>query len=168
MQYIQDFDSYNESLKQIITGSALLLSLLSNQVKGQESRKDLRVKALLSQFDTIGSKKIADSLSARHFQLIQSQRSIENKFLVTSGTGITAKDAIEKAQEEMNTKIEFLGRKGAQDIWLYEEGSKNMETLHRIGPGPKTGNFHVVIITEILNKKIKKGSLYDPQLDIYR
>lgn len=169
MQYLHNFDSYNESFRQVVAGSALLLSLLGNKVHGQESRKDLKVKALMSQVDSIGSKKIADSLSAKNFKLIQNQRSMENKFLVTSGTGITAKDAIDRATEDMENKIEILGRKGAQNIWLYEEGTKNMEVLQKVGPGPKTGNFHAVIITEILPKKRKKDmGLYDPQLNIYR
>lgn len=169
MQYLHNFNSYNESFRQVIAGSALLLSLLGNQVHGQESKKDLKVKALMSQVDTYTAKKIADSLLAKNFRLIQNQRSIENKFLVTSGTGITAKDAIDKAIEDMKNKIEILGRKGAQNIWLYEEGAKNTEVLQKVGPGPRTGNFHAVVITEILPKKRRKDTgLYDPQLNIYR
>ena len=153
MRHIQSFDSYNESFKSILTGGALLLSLLTNQVKGQESKKDLKIKAEMSKFDSNGVKRIEDSIKAKKFELISSQIPLENNFIVSSGTGITKKDAIDRALDDLDLKIKFLGREGAKSIWIYEESR----------------TFHAVIITEILKplKKHNRG-MYDPQLNIYR
>jgi hypothetical protein len=149
MRHIQSFNAYNESFKSIVAGSALLFSLLSNQVSAQDSKRELKAKAKMSQFDSLGVKGIVDSIMSKNYEIVQKQPFYENKFLVSTGSGITKKDAIDRAKDDFSSKISFLGRTGSESIYIYEQSK----------------TFHAVIIAEILPKK---QGMYDPTLGTYR
>ncbi len=103
----------------------------------------------MSKVDSVSANKIVDSLISKRFEIVKKQQTFENKFLISSGSGITSQDAIDRAKDDMKAKINFLGRPGAESIYLYEQSK----------------NYHAVIITEILPKK---EGMYDPVLNIYR
>jgi hypothetical protein len=151
MRHIQSFNSYNESFKSILTGGALLLTLFSNSVRSQDTQKELKQKAKMCQMDNIQMNKVVDSIKSKKFGLYKDDKIITNKTLFSNGTGITFEQALKNAEEDMKIKIDFLGRKGNQKIYVNEEAH----------------TYNVIIITEILEKK-PKHPIYDQEGNFYR
>ena len=151
MRYLNNFENYNESFKSLMTSSALIFTLFSNQLQAQDSKRVQIEKAHLSEMDKTQTSKLIDSVTKKKFELYKDASFYTDKTLFSSGSGITFKQALENAQDDMEQKMKFLGKKGNQKIYTFEQAH----------------TYHVVIITEILDKRIK-NPMYDRETGIYR
>ena len=123
---------YTESFKNFITGSILLASLLNNPVSGHENKKQLKDKAKMSMLDSNQLSTLSRSLDK--YELYKKGDLSSSNILFTSGNGMSFKDALENAEKDVDVKIDFLGKKGSQQIYFIKV----------------TGTYRVIILTQIL------------------
>jgi hypothetical protein len=151
VKYLNNFENYNESFKSLMTSSALIFTLFSNQLQAQDSKRLQIEKAHLSEMDKSQTSKLIDSVTKKKFDLYKDGNFYTDKTLFSSGSGTSLSQAVDNAQKDMEEKMKFLGKKGNQKIYTFEQSH----------------TYHAVIITEILDKRIK-NSMYDRESGIYR
>jgi hypothetical protein len=94
---------------------------------------------------------LPDSVTKKKFDLYKDGDFYTDKTLFSSGSGTSLSQAVDNAQKDMEEKMKFLGKKGNQKIYTFEQSH----------------TYHAVIITEILDKRIK-NPMYDRESGIYR
>jgi hypothetical protein len=134
-----------------MASSALIFTLFSNQLQAQDSKRAQIEKAHLSEMNKIQTARLIDSVTKKKFELYKDATLYSDKTVFSSGSGITFKQALENAQKDMEEKMKFLGKKGNQKIYTFEQAH----------------TYHAVIITEILDKRIK-NPMYDRESGFYR
>ena len=155
MNYLQDFDSYNESVKKFLTGAMLGASLLGSptdvKAKDEEpsslmSNKNKKTKSELSVIDDIEYTRIINDLEKKGYLIFGYKPTFDSKkFLFVSSSSIHRNQALNQALHLTEERINELPEdKGLQVIY----------NIHL------QNTWEFIIITELVTED-REGMLYD-------
>jgi hypothetical protein len=153
MQYIQDFDSYNESVKKFLTGVMLGASLLGSpsDIKAKVDNpllvSDKQIKAELSIINEAQYTRLVNDLEKKGYQVYGDKPSFDSKkFLFVSSSSPRRSQALSQALQSTEEKINDLDKE--------EKGLQVIYYIHL----KNTSEF--IVITELISED-RENMLYD-------
>lgn len=161
MNYLHDFDSYNESVKKFLTGAMLGASLLGSpsDVKAKEAEpssmigRNKKIKAELSVINEAEYTRIINDLEKKGYLIYGDKPSFDSKkFLFVSSSGIRRDQVLKQALYTTEEKINELPEDKGMQIIYY---------IHL------QNTWEFVVITELVSEE-REGMLYDRDTRTWR